>query len=163
MTRTARSTNSTVERPFGRRRLLGVAALSMALVPSHAALGAGRTATIAGGAANQAQSTATPPSIVATTDVVFDGTIVTASNIDSFAKDPVLAFGQGVDADGRPIPGEMWVLVAKKDKAIFYELTEEHASGKGSYAGYTIKVKTVTTHQIPQLWGRRGRARDRQR
>src|SRR5262249_10135195 len=135
----------TVQRPLGVPRLLGAAALSLVLVPAHGALGAvGKAAANAG----QTKNVASAASSMLPTRVSFDGTLVTASNVDSFAKDPVLAFGPGVDADGHTIPGEMWVIVAKDAKAIFYELTEQHASGTGSYAGCTVKVKTVTTHGI---------------
>src|SRR5262249_17431840 len=135
----------TVRPPLGVPRLRGAASLSLALVPAHGALGAvGKTAANAG----QTKNVASAASSMLPTRVSFDSTLVTASNVDSFAKDPVLAFGPGVDADGHTIPGEMWLLVAKDAKAIFYELTEEHASGTGSYAGYTVKGKTGAAHGI---------------
>src|SRR5262249_55059477 len=99
-----------VQRPLGVPRLLGAAALSLALVPAHGALGAVGKATAKAG---QTKNVASAASSMLPTRVSFDGTLVTASNVDSFAKDPVLAFGPGVDADGHTIPGEMWLLVAK--------------------------------------------------
>jgi hypothetical protein len=101
----------------------------------------------------RAQANASPDTTITTStsvpaNLTFDGVLITASSVDSFANDPVIAFGPALDADGHTVAGEMWLIVAKDQKTVLYHLSEEPASGKGSYAGYTLKLKAVTTTDV---------------
>lgn len=80
----------------------------------------------------------------------FDGRNLSLRVVRDIAEDPLITFGTVRDANGKEIQGEVWLLVAKNDKFIYFHLTDQPNSAKDStaYGGYTTKVKAITTTQF---------------
>lgn len=83
-------------------------------------------------------------------NVVFDGQNLSDRVVRGIAEDPLVAWGVVRDANGNETQGEVWLIVAKTNKFIYFHLTEEPNSEEDStaYGGYTIKIKTIMTHQF---------------
>jgi hypothetical protein len=84
-------------------------------------------------------------------NVVFDGWNLSWKHVTlHIAKDPIVAWGAVRDERGNWVQGEVWLIVAKKDKFIYFHLTDTPNSAKDStsYNGYTVKVKASMTMQF---------------
>jgi hypothetical protein len=75
----------------------------------------------------------------------FDGFLVTNETITELCPDQtILDWGIVVDLDGQAVPGELWVLVGKGDRAVYYNLMDTPATGIGTFCGYMLKAKAIT-------------------
>src|SRR5262245_39242575 len=86
--------------------------------------------------------------VPSTVYVKFDGQLVSGSTVDSLVNDSVIDWGPVLDDDNHNVDGEIWVVVRRNDRAVFYHLTEEPASGTGSYSGYTVVSKGIFTQRF---------------
>lgn len=120
-----------------------VMGLSLILTPSLYAQRDSLSASQVRDAASSAQSAAGMGHRLS--NVVFDGKNLSWRVVKDISKDPLIAWGAVRDANGRETQGEVWTLVAKKDKFIYLHLTDEPNRSKGSisYGGYTIKIKAI--------------------
>ncbi|MGE0820867.1 MAG: hypothetical protein AB7G75_00375 [Candidatus Binatia bacterium] len=80
-------------------------------------------------------------------NVVFDGWNLSWQHVMNIAKDPVLSWGAVQDERGDWIQGEVWMIVVKGGKFIYFHLTDTPNSAKDttSYNGYTVKIKAPMT------------------
>jgi hypothetical protein len=83
-------------------------------------------------------------------NVVFDGQNLSERVVREIAEDPLVAWGAVQDEYGSETQGEVWLIVAKTDKFIYFHLTEEPNFEEDStaYGGYTVKIKAIMTHQF---------------
>jgi hypothetical protein len=85
------------------------------------------------------------------TSVLFDGQYLSESFITDLAEDSVISWGVVYNAPGTDtIAGEVWLVVAKNNKFIYFHLTDDinTDTGSTSYGGYTVKIKATMTTQI---------------
>jgi hypothetical protein len=80
--------------------------------------------------------------------VSFAGWLLNRTLLESLLPDPLIKWGPVTDEGGAVVHGEVWVVVGRGSKAAYYHLTEEPATGKDSYAGYTVKLKGVTGFEV---------------
>jgi hypothetical protein len=88
-------------------------------------------------------------------DIVFDGHYLSWLAVKNIAPDPVITWGVVRDASENPIDGEVWLIVAKTDKFIYFQLTEEPNTNQDAtaYGGYTVKLKATMTLQFYNFGG----------
>jgi hypothetical protein len=129
------------------RRIRNVLAIGLATLALPGGLRAGGNLVLQGqtsqGVASAANQTPPGPGWVD-----FDGRLVSDGNVHTLLNDPVVDWGPVLDSTNHNVDGELWVTVARNDKGITYHLTEQHASGAGSYSGYTVVSKTVHTQRL---------------
>ena len=81
---------------------------------------------------------------------LFAGQPVSWLRIMNIARDPVIDWGTVQDDRGRVVQGELWLIVVRNDKFIYYHLTDtpNPAHDSTSYNGYTVKIKAAMTLQF---------------
>ncbi len=130
-----------------KRRIRNVLAIAIAALALPGGLRAGGNVVLQGQTSgNVASGAYQAPS--GSTWVDFDGMLVSDGNIDALIDDPVVDWGAVLDSQNHNLDGELWVTVARNEKGVTYHLTEQHASGTGSYSGYTIVLKAVHTQRL---------------
>ncbi len=89
--------------------------------------------------------TNTEPSVAEKSPVRFDGQWLSGNFVKAIAKDPVIAWGIVRDESGNEVQGEVWLIVSKGDKFLYYHLTEEPSidSDPLSYSGYAVSIIAV--------------------
>src|SRR5262249_51204527 len=89
-------------------------------------------------------------SLYACVNLVFAGHCLSWRRIMDIAKDPVVSWGAVRDDQGNAIQGEVWTIVAKNDKFIYFQLTDQPNTAKDTtaYGGYTVKIKAIMTNQF---------------
>lgn len=131
---------------FGFAGLL--ASLSLTLTPpTHAQLGA---VSGSGSLGNNDLSAFTEELEQHEISTDFAGHNLSWRYVMDIARDPVISWGAVQDEYGRWVDGEVWLIVAKNDKFIYFHLTDTPNSAKSTtaYGGYTVKIKAPMSVQF---------------
>jgi hypothetical protein len=77
------------------------------------------------------------------TNIDFGGQNLSWRHVMNIAKDPVISWGAVQDEYGRWVDGEVWLIVARNKKFIYFHLTDtpNTAQNTTAYGGYTVKIK----------------------
>lgn len=59
------------------------------------------------------------------TNIIFGGQNLSWRVVKDIAKDPVVRWGAVRNDNGETIQGEVWLIIAKSDKFIYFHLTDE--------------------------------------
>ena len=83
-------------------------------------------------------------------DVVFAGQHLSWLRVMNIAEDPVVSWGTVHDDYGNVLQSELWLIVVKNEKFIYFHLTDtlDPATNATAYGGYTVKIKAPMSVQF---------------